>query len=77
MTHSKLVNAINLSPQQKTILAHLMRSGSISNVESLIVYNISRLSDVVLKLRRKGFKVKTDVREDASGHKYSRYSLAV
>jgi DNA-binding MarR family transcriptional regulator len=76
MTHAQLTRAINLSPQQKTILAHLMNKGSISNVESLIVYNISRLSDVILKLRRKGFSVETDVRNDPRGHKYSRYSLA-
>jgi hypothetical protein len=76
MTHAKLVRAINLSPQQKTILTHLMRSGSISNIESQIIYKIGRLSDVVLKLREKGFKVKTDVRKDPAGQKYSRYSLA-
>lgn len=76
MTHASLVNAINLSRQQKVILGHLMRGQSISNVESLIVYNISRLSDVILKLRRKGFKVKTEVRTDNAGHKYSRYTLA-
>lgn len=75
MTHAQIVRAINLSPQQKTILQHLMGGQSISNVESLIVYNISRLSDVILKLRRKGFTINTDVRTDAGGHKYSRYSL--
>jgi len=75
MTHSKLVKALSLSPQQKTILGHLSRKQSISNMEALIVYNISRLSDVVLKLRRKGFNVETEVRVDNAGHKYSRYSL--
>lgn len=75
MTHSQLTKAINLSPQQKTILQHLMKGQTISNVESLIVYNISRLSDVILKLRRKGFPVETEVRVDNMGHKYSRYSL--
>lgn len=76
MTHSKLVKAISLSPQQKTILGHLSHGKSISNMEALIVYNISRLSDVVLKLRRKGYPVETEVRVDNAGHKYSRYSLA-
>ena len=75
MTHAKLVRAISLSPQQKVILSHLARGQSISNMEALIVYNISRLSDVVLKLRRKGFEVETEVRVDNAGHKYSRYSL--
>lgn len=76
MTHSQLVKQISLSPQQKTILGHLSRGQSISNMEALIVYNISRLSDVVLKLRRKGYEVETEVRVDQAGHKYSRYSLA-
>jgi hypothetical protein len=71
-----MVRAISLSPQQKTILGHLSRGQSISNMEALIVYNISRLSDVVLKLRRKGFEVQTEVRVDNAGHKYSRYTLA-
>lgn len=76
MTHAQLVKSINLSPQQKTILGHLSSGRSISNMEALIVYNISRLSDVVLKLRRKGYSVVTDVRTDNAGHKYSRYALA-
>ena len=76
MTHAQLTRAINLSPQQKVILGHLMRGQSISNMESLIVYNISRLSDVILKLRRKGFDIHTDVRKDNTGKKYSRYTLA-
>jgi hypothetical protein len=76
MTHAQFIRAINLSPQQKTILSHLSRGQSISNMEALIVYNISRLSDVVLKLRRKGFEVQTDIRVDQAGHKYSRYTLA-
>jgi hypothetical protein len=77
MTHAQLTRAINLSPQQKTILQHLMSGRSISTMESIIVYKIGRLSDVILKLRRKGFPVDTDVRVDNAGTKYSRYSLAV
>ena len=75
MTHAQLVKSINLSPQQKTILSHLVSGKSISDVESQIVYQIKRLSDVVLHLRRKGFNVVTHMRTDNSGHKYSRYSL--
>lgn len=76
MTHAQFVKQISLSPQQKTILGHLSKGKSISNMEALVVYNISRLSDVVLKLRRKGYSVVTDVRTDNAGHKYSRYTLA-
>lgn len=76
MTHAQFIRAISLSPQQKTILGHLRSKQSISNMEALIVYNISRLSDVVHKLRAKGFEVETEVRVDNAGHKYSRYTLA-
>ena len=76
MTHANLVNAMNLSPQQKVILGHLASGKSISDIESQIVYQIKRLSDVVLKLRRKGYNIVTDVRQDNTGHKYSRYTLA-
>jgi hypothetical protein len=77
MTHAQFTRAMSLSPQQKTILGHLSRDPrGISNMEALVVYNISRLSDVVLKLRRKGFEVQTEVRVDNAGHKYSRYTLA-
>lgn len=77
MTHAKLVRAISLSPQQRTILGHLTRDRrGISDMESRIVYRITRLSDVVHRLRRKGFGIKTSVRKDATGHKYSRYTLA-
>lgn len=76
MTHAQFVKQISLSPQQKTILGHLSKGQSISNMEALVVYNISRLSDVILKLRRKGYAVQTEVRADNAGHKYSRYTLA-
>jgi hypothetical protein len=76
MTHTNLVAAMNLSPQQKVVLGHLTRRSSISDVESRVVYNITRLSDVIYRLRRKGFNIVTDVRKDAAGHQYSRYFLA-
>jgi hypothetical protein len=75
MTNSQFFRSVNLSPQQRTILGHLASGKTISDMESMTVYQIKRLSDVVLKLRRKGFDIITDVRTDGSGHKYSRYAL--
>jgi hypothetical protein len=76
MTNSQFFRSVSLSPQQRTILGHLASGRTISTMESNIVYKIGRLSDVVLKLRRKGFNIETDVRTDETGTKYSRYSLA-
>lgn len=44
-------------------------------MESVTVYNIYRLSDVIFKIRRAGHAVKTEMRQDECGHKYARYSL--
>lgn len=76
MTNSQFFRAVSLSPQQRTILGHLATGRSISDMESLIVYQVKRLSDVILKLRRQGFDISTEVRTDSTGHKYSRYTLA-
>jgi hypothetical protein len=77
MTNSQFFRSVNLSPQQRTILGHLASGKTISDMESMTVYNgSSRLSDVILKLRRKGFNITTDVRKDEAGAKYSRYSFA-
>jgi hypothetical protein len=75
MTNSQFFRSVSLSPQQRTILGHLASGKTISDMESMTVYQIKRLSDVILKLRRKGFAILTDVRTDGSGHKYSRYEL--
>jgi hypothetical protein len=75
MTNSQFFRSVNLSPQQRTILGHLASGKTISDMESMTVYRIKRLSDVILKLRRKGFPITTDVRKDEAGAKYSRYAL--
>jgi hypothetical protein len=40
------------------------------------VYHIPRLSDVILKLRRKGYDIVTEVVKDEVGGSYASYSLA-
>lgn len=72
---STLANDLRLPPQAKTILRHLETGKSISLMESIFVYNITRLSDCIMKIRRAGHDVHTDMRVDARGHEYGRYSL--
>jgi hypothetical protein len=42
-----LANDLSLSPQVRKILAHLLTGKTITNNESMLVYHVSRLSDVV------------------------------
>lgn len=64
-----------LPPQQRTILVHLEAGKNISTQQSMLVYHISRLSDVVLKLRSRGYNIGTRMKEDAVGGKYASYYL--
>lgn len=67
-----------LPKQQKKVLSHLMKVGSISPREALLDHGIYRLSDVVLKLRRKGYNIKTELLVNPiDGHKYGRYFIDV
>ena len=65
--------------QQQTILKHLKEHAFITPNSALQVYSIYRLSDVILKLRRKGHDIKTEnmTGKNQFGVKvnYGRYSL--
>jgi hypothetical protein len=66
---------LRLGPQCKKILAHLKDGKTITNNESMLVYHVFRLSDVILKLRRHGYNVTTTMKEDGVGGKYASYKL--
>lgn len=72
---STLANDLKLTPQAKTILRYLEKGKSISLMESLMVFQISRLSDVIFKLRNAGHDILTEMRLADSGKEYARYSL--
>jgi hypothetical protein len=72
---STIANDISLPPQARVILAHLQKGKTITPMESLIVYNIYRLSDCILKIRNAGHDVITEDCKDESGKRYGRYSL--
>lgn len=73
---STLANDLLLPPQAKTILRHLEKGKTITPLESLMVYSISRLSDCILKIRDAGHDVQMLMCKDERGHKYGKYSLA-
>lgn len=70
-----LTTDINLAPQCRRILSHLRRGKTITNNESMLVYGIYRLSDVINKLRNKGYDIETELKRDEVGRRYSSYSL--
>ena len=61
--------------QTQTVLSHLEKRASISPMEALVSYGIYRLSDVIFRLRERGFGIDTEMRHDEAGHKYARYTL--
>jgi hypothetical protein len=59
------------------VLKHLKANKSVSPMEALIVYGISRLASCIHEIRRKaGYNVECVINQDDAGHKYARYSLA-
>jgi hypothetical protein len=70
-----LANDLTLAPQVRKILAHLLTGKTITNNESMLVYHVSRLSDVVLKLRRAGYDIQMTMKVDGIGGKYASYKL--
>jgi hypothetical protein len=74
-THADVAADLSLPPQARTILAHLKRGKTITNNESMLVYGVYRLSDVVFKLRNAGYDILCNVKRDEVGRRYSQYKL--
>jgi hypothetical protein len=66
---------LRLTPQAKTVLRHLGNRPSITPLEAIMTYSISRLASCINEIRKAGYKVNMDLREDERGHRYGRYSL--
>lgn len=62
------------------VLLHLKTKGSISSMESFMLYGETRLADVVYRLKRKGYNILTyrETGPDRWGNEttYARYILA-
>jgi hypothetical protein len=71
-----IAKELRLTPQAKTVLRHLERRGTISPMEALVSYSISRLAACIYEIRHKaGHRVVCDIRRDEQGHKYARYTF--
>lgn len=61
--------------QQDEILAHLRRRKTVTPVEALVVYGVYRLSDVIFRLRHRGYRIATTMKRDDKGRRYAEYHL--
>jgi hypothetical protein len=70
-----LASDLSLPRQARIILAHLEQGKEITASKAMLVYHICRLSDCILKIRRAGYIIDTEMREDEVGGRYAAYSL--
>ena len=61
--------------QQQTVLAHLIAYQGITSQIAFHKYNITRLADVVFKLRKRGNSIKTIDMNNGKGTLYAKYVL--
>lgn len=60
--------------QWQDVLEHLKEHGSITSMEAWSIYHITRLADVIFKLRKRGYNILT---EDCTGkNEYGVYTYA-
>jgi hypothetical protein len=70
-----LATEIGLAPQAKTVLLHLVQRRSISPMEAMVTYGITRLAARIHDLRSSGYAIEKEMRRDAAGKPYARYHL--
>jgi hypothetical protein len=46
--------------QTESVLAHLEKYGSITSMEAIKLYGATRLSDIIFRLRRRGYTITTE-----------------
>ena len=65
--------------QQDIVLAHLKSKGSITPMEAIHLYSITRLSDVIFKLIKKGYHIISTLTHDTNKFgrpcRYATYTL--
>jgi hypothetical protein len=66
---------MNTTSKAKEIEKHLKTGRSISGLQAIAMYRVYRLSSVIHKLRKKGYKIKTTMIENEEGIKYASYAL--
>ncbi len=65
-----------LQPLPARILKHLEKKKTISPVEAFAAYGTTRLAAAIFQLRKAGYSINTELKNDNVGHPYARYWLA-
>lgn len=67
------------STQEKKVLNYLLNNQGLTSIEAFSIFNITRLSDRIFTLRKKGHKIKsvpiTKLNEEGRKIRYVRYEL--
>lgn len=62
--------------QNQLILAHMIRTGSITQREAMIDYSVQSLTKRISELRARGYKIKSEKRQHpTTNQRYVRYVL--
>lgn len=63
--------------QKEMVLEHLQNRGSITPLEALNIYGCFRLADVIYKLKKDGWHIRTEMVETLGGKTFAKYRLVV
>lgn len=66
---------MKLSPQAAKVLDLLTTTSGLTQVMALSVYGIASITARIAELRRHGYEIETETREDGFGRRYARYVL--
>jgi hypothetical protein len=70
-----ILNAIGTASQNGKILLHLIKRGSITQVEAHELYRVYRLASRMTDLKKYGVIVMKNAKVDLTGTRYVEYSL--
>ena len=70
-----MARTLNNKPMLDLILDHLLKKGSITNVEAQALYRCRALPRRIADLKADGIPIKTILKKDATGQRYARYVL--
>jgi len=69
------MSRVNLEPQAKAVLDHLMLHGSVTNMEANVVLKVRSVSRRITDISRAGYTIAKKVCHDTTGQRYVRYIL--
>jgi hypothetical protein len=72
---ASIATEVSLTPAAKTVLLHLRRRGTISPMEALTTYGLPKVAFQIHQLRKFGYRIESELREDEAGHRYARYNM--